>query len=362
MKNSTDRRLETIKEKVDQGIRLDREDGLALFECDDLLTLGELAHKVRTRLHEDRTYYVLNRHINYSNICINGCAFCAFGKPKNDPMAFELTADDIAKKLAEPSASSIKEIHIVGGCHPDLPLSYYEELVKTARNIHPDCTIKAYTAVEIAHMAKVENISVEEVLKRLKAVGLDMLPGGGAEIFAEHVRSKLCPKKLDSKGWLNVTKCAHNMGIKTNATMLFGHLESYEDRVDHLLSLRNLQDETGGFVCFIPLPFQSKKSPMNHIPGPTGIDILKTIAVSRLILDNIPHIKAYWIMLTVKLAQVALHFGADDFDGTVIEEKIGHMAGAESEEALTREELSYIIQTAGFKPIERNGFFEPISN
>lgn len=358
MKNQ---QIDKLLKKIEQGERLSREDGIRLFENSDLFMIGELAHHVRTEINGDMAFYVMNRHINYSNICVNKCAFCAFGKSPDDPQAFELTIDDIVSKIMEPSASSITEVHIVGGCHPTLPFEYYEDLIKSVRSARPECTIKAFTAAEIAHIAKLEGKSVYWVLERFKRAGLDMLPGGGAEIFSPSVRLRICPDKVNAKEWLNVMKIAHNLGIKTNATMLLGHIESIADRVDHILALRELQDETGGFLCFIPLPFLSKKSPMRNVPGPTGLDILKTIAISRLLLDNILHIKAYWVMLSVKLAQLALFFGADDFDGTIIEEKIGHMAGADSEEALTREELEYVIKSAALRPVERNSFFEAVN-
>jgi dehypoxanthine futalosine cyclase/putative menaquinone biosynthesis radical SAM enzyme len=353
--------IDDIIEKVESGERLSREDGIRLFQHPDLLVLGRLANRVRTRLHANRVFYVVNRHINYSNVCLNGCRFCAFGKPPGHPEAFELTISQICHKLEKETPPTVKELHIVGGCHPFLSITYYEDILRSARRLRPKAVIKAFTAVEIDHIARLENMPVEDVLVRFKMAGLDMMPGGGAEIFADHVRRRVCPNKIDGARWLDVHRLAHKQGIKTNATMLFGHLESVEDRVDHILELRKLQDETGGFSCFIPLPYQAKLSPLRDVPSPTGVDILRTIAVSRLLLDNVPHIKAYWIMLTVKLAQLALWFGADDLDGTVVEEKIGHMAGAESEECLTKEELEGIIRSAGLEPIERDGLFQPVA-
>lgn len=353
--------LDDILKKVEAGERLSREDGIRLLNHPDPTAVGALAHEVKKRIHGDRVFYVTNRHINYSNVCLNGCLFCAFGKPPGHPQAFELTVEQICRKIDEESPPSVRELHIVGGCHPYLPISYYEELLRAVKSLRPNAVMKAFTAVEIDHIATVEGISVESVLERLRAAGLDMIPGGGAEIFADHVRQKICPQKIDGSRWLKVHKLAHSLGIRTNATMLFGHIESTEDRVDHLLALRSLQDETGGFTCFIPLPYQSKFSPLKLVPSPTGVDILKTIAVSRLLLDNIPHIKAYWIMLTVKLAQLALYFGADDLDGTVVEEKIGHMAGAESEDSLTKEELEDVIRSAGLIPVERDGLFRTLA-
>lgn len=354
--------LGDIFEKVEAGERLTFADGQRLFACSDVLAVGALAHKVRLRMHENTAFYVMNQHINYSNICVNGCRFCAFGRHKGDPLAFQLTAADVHHKMHESLNSPITEVHMVGGCHPDLPLAYFEDLLREIKKVRPDVLIKAFTVVEIAHFAALEGCSSREVLRRLRVAGLDMLPGGGAEIFSPRVRALLCPAKLSGEGWLRVAREAHELGIKSNATMLYGHVESNEEKLDHMLALRALQDETHGFVCFIPLPFQPANTKVCEVGPTTGVEDLKTMAVSRLMLDNIPHLKAYWIMLTVKLAQVALHFGADDFDGTVVEEKIGHMAGAESEQSLTRQELERTIRDAGFDPVERNCFFHKVSN
>ncbi|WP_448381993.1 aminofutalosine synthase MqnE [Desulfosoma sp.] len=351
--------LDRIYHKVSAGQRLDLEDGLRLFRCGDLVALGALAHQVRLRRHGRTTFYVVNQHINYSNVCVNGCLFCAFRRRKGEPGAFELTVSDVVAKVRERLQDPITEIHMVGGCHPELRLETFEAMLRAIRRIRPHVHLKAFTAVEIAHFAHLEGLSTREVLLRLQAAGLEMLPGGGAEVFSPRVRRLLCPNKLDGDGWLRVMREAHHLGIKSNATMLFGHKETLEERLEHLDALRRLQDETGGFVCFIPLPFQPRNTEVEGARGPSGVDILKTMAVSRLMLDNIPHIKAYWVMLGVKLAQVALHFGADDLDGTVVEEKIGHMAGADSDDFLTRETLENLIREAGFDPVERNCFFEP---
>ncbi len=350
--------LEDIYHKVMEGRRLTLADGLRLFRCPDLVAVGALAYEVRHRRHGTSAYYVVNQHINYSNICVNGCLFCAFRRRKGEPGAFELSVSSIVDKVRDRLQEPITEVHMVGGCHPELRLETFEAMLRAIRQVRPQVHIKAFTAVEIAHFARLEGLSVREVLLRLKASGLDMLPGGGAEVFSPRVRALLCPQKLSGEGWLQVMREAHQLGIKSNATMLFGHKETLEERLEHLDALRRLQDETHGFVCFIPLPFQAKNTGVPEAQGPTGVDELKTIAVSRLMLDNIPHIKAYWVMLGVKQAQVALHFGADDLDGTVVEEKIGHMAGAESESFLTREELEFLIRQAGFHPVERNCFFE----
>ncbi len=350
----------SICEKVLEGQRLDMEDGERLFACPDVVAVGSLAHHVRTRLHGNAAYYVINQHINYSNICVNGCRFCAFHRKKGQKGAFQLTETDVLDKLKEREHDPITEVHIVGGCHPDLPLSYFETILREVKKFRPKAFIKAFTAVEIAHFAKNEGISTREVLLRLKSAGLDMLPGGGAEVFSPRVRTLLCPEKLSGEGWLNVSREAHRLGIKSNATMLYGHIETVRERLEHLVALRELQDETQGFVCFIPLSFQTANNQVQGVSGCTGVEDLKTMAVSRLMLDNVPHMKAYWVMLTVKLAQVALYFGADDFDGTIIEEKIGHMAGADSDQALTRGELEQIIREGGFEPVERNCFFERV--
>jgi len=351
--------LEEIARKVAEGRRLTISEGERLFACPDMNAVGSLAHEVRTRLYGNVAYYVVNRHINYSNICVNGCRFCAFSRKKGEPLSFELSEDEILDRIRT-SGNGLSEIHIVGGCHPELSLSFFENLLCRVREIRPDAFIKAFTAVEIAHFAKSEGISVEDVLARLKSAGVQMLPGGGAEIFSARIRERLCPEKLDGKGWLDIMRKAHKTGIKTNATMLYGHIETVRERLEHMAALRELQDGTGGFVCFIPLTFQPANTGLAHLPPTTGVDDLKTIAVSRLMLDNIAHIKAYWVMLTVKLAQAALYFGADDFDGTVVEEKIGHMAGAESKQGMTRREIEGTIRDAGFEPVERDSLFRRI--
>ncbi len=352
--------LEDIAHKVAQGARLTLSEGERLFACPDMNALGSLAHHSRTRLHGNVAYYVVNRHINYSNICVNGCRFCAFSRKKGDPLSFELSEEEILDKIRA-EGNGLTEIHVVGGCHPDLPLTFFEGLLRKIRDMRPDAFLKAFTAVEIAHFAKNEAISVKEVLTRLKSAGVQMLPGGGAEVFSPRIRERLCPEKLDGNGWLDVMRQAHEAGIRSNATMLYGHIETVRERLEHLAALRELQDTTGGFVCFIPLPFQPANNELSHLPPTTGVDDLKTIAVSRLMLDNIAHIKAYWVMLSVKLAQAALYYGADDFDGTVVEEKIGHMAGAESQQGMSRLEIEGVLRDGGFEPVERDSLFRKVS-
>ncbi len=307
---------------------------------------------------------MVNRQINYTNICVNGCVFCAFRRDRaDDNGAFILSHDEILARLkaAEQSSLKLDEVHIVGGCHPALPFAWFEELLKLVSANFPGLPIKAFTPVEIAHFAKQEKTSAAEILSRLKNAGLVMLPGGGAEIFNPELRYRLCPQKANAREWLDISAEAHAQGIKSNCTMLFGHLESYGDRVEHLLMLREQQDKSGGFLCFIPLPFLKENSRIELPPerrGPVdGLDRLKTIAVSRLLLDNIPHIKAYWIMLGEKLAQAALWYGADDLDGTIVEEKIGHMAGARSSQGMTISQLEHMIRDAGFVPIRRDAAF-----
>ncbi|WP_027177210.1 aminofutalosine synthase MqnE [Maridesulfovibrio hydrothermalis] len=351
--------LGSILDKILAGDRLSIEDGHTLFECKDLTALGTLASIVRRKMHGSKTFYVLNRHINYTNICINGCLFCAYARERGEQGAFQLSKEDIMEKLRSAPVAP-REIHVVGGCHPDIPLSFFEETFVSIKSEFPQAVIKSFTAVEIAHFAKIEGISTIETLERLRKAGAEMLPGGGAEIFAPETRRKICPKKLDADNWLRVHGEAHKLGYSTNCTMLFGHIESIADRLDHLDRLRKQQDETGGFNCFIPLPFLTENSRLEIEHPLTGIDELKTIAISRLMLDNIPHIKAYWVMLGVKQAQTALHFGADDFDGTVVEEKIGHMAGASSDQALTRSELEEMIRGCGFTPVERDAAFNEV--
>ena len=352
--------LADIYAKVVAGQRLSREDGLRLFESQDLLTIGYLANLVRERFHGEKTYWVYNQHINYSNVCVNGCRFCAFSRRQGEEGGFVLTVDQVLNKVRERLNEPIREIHVVGGCHPDLPFSYYVDLVREIKKVRPESVIKAFTAVEVAHLANNERLSVSDVLQAFKEAGVQALPGGGAEVFSNRVRQLLCPEKLNSDGWLQVAKKAHLLGMRSNATLLYGHVETAAERVDHMLALRAAQDETGGFITFIPLAFQTANTGLSGVRPRTGFTDLKTIAVSRLLLDNFAHIKAYWIMLGVKMAQIALHFGANDLDGTVMEERIGHMAGAQSAEALTPDELQGLIRAAGREPVERDTFFIPV--
>jgi len=354
--------LRRVSEKVLSEMRITGGDAIALFHSDDLFTLGRLASLMAEKRHGKNAYFVVNRHINPTNICVNRCRFCAFSRSKGEEGAFALTLDEILSRLGEAAKGKhpIREVHIVGGLHPDWPFDYYLEMISAVRKKFPSLHIKAFTAVEIDHFSRISRLPVREVLERLKDNGLGAMPGGGAEIFAEEVRKKLCPEKISGERWLDIHKTAHLCGIPTNATMLYGHIENYEDRVDHLLRLRQLQDITGGFQAFIPLAYHPKNTEMGGSYS-SGIDDLKTTALSRMVLDNIPHIKAYWIMLGEKIAQLALLFGADDLDGTIIEEKITHSAGAMSSEGLTRGELRHLIIKAGKRPVERDAFYHVVS-
>ena len=357
--------LSSILDKVLSGERLSHDDGLALFACPDLTAVGALAAEVRFRLHGDAAYYVVNRQVNYTNVCVNGCLFCAFRRDHADEDgAFQLSKEDILARLEAAQGGTLRldEMHMVGGCHPRLGLAWFEDVLRTVADRWPDLPLKAFTPVEIAHFAALEGVSTLEVLQRLKACGLRMMPGGGAEIFDKDLRARICPHKADAEAWLRISGEAHSLGIVTNCTMLFGHLETPAMRVEHLLRLRAQQDASAGFTCFIPLPFLTENSRL-ELPeersGPVrGLDQLRTVAVSRLLLDNIPHIKAYWIMLGPKLAQTALWYGADDLDGTIVEERIGHMAGAASAQGMTIGELEAMIRASGFRPVRRNAVFE----
>lgn len=355
--------LDSIKNRVLSGQRLTKEDAIVLFQSDDLFAIGRLANYVSEKKNSKNAYFIVNRHINPTNICVNRCKFCAFSRSKGEEGAYELTIEEIIKRL-QPSAVNhqpFSEVHIVGGLHPDWRFEYYLDMLSAIKREFPSIAIKAFTAVEIDYMSKISGLSLEDTLKALQKSGLDLMPGGGAEIFAEGTRNKLCPEKISGNRWLEVMETAHRVGIKTNATMLYGHLESIEDRVDHLLKLRDLQDKTRGFQAFIPLSYHPKNTEIGGFYS-SGIDDLKTIAVSRLILDNFDHIKAYWIMLGDKVSQVALLFGADDIDGTIIEEKITHSAGAMSEEGMTKEELIYLIKKTGKIPVERDAFYNTLAS
>ena len=352
--------LGDILQKVKDSERISCEDGIRLYNSPNLLAVGYLANTVRERLNGDNAYFIYNQHINYSNICTNLCKFCAFGKDKSSDKAYEMTVEDVKEKVRERLDEPISEIHMVGGIHPDLPFSYYIDILKGIKDVRPDVHIQAFTCVEIAHLAGLAGKPVDATLKILRDAGLDSIPGGGAEVFSPRIRELTCDKKLSGEGWLEVAQIAHRQGLKTNATMLYGHIETIEERIEHLDALRTAQDETGGFLAFIPLSFHPKNTEMSKLSRTSGIDDLKNIAVARCFLDNFPHIKSYWVMVGPKMAQIALSFGADDVDGTVKEEIITHMAGAETEQAMSIEELVRLIKEAGRTPIQRGTLYDVI--
>ncbi len=354
-----DTALENVREKVLRGRRLGFEEGVALYKTHDLLGVGALANHVREQRHGDAGYFVWNTHLNHTNVCVATCDFCAFAAKKGEERAYTMGLDEVFKNVAG-LPKPVREVHIVGGLDPDLPWSYFLEMMRGIKRVRPDIHIKAFTAVEIFFFHRLYRMSVEKVLAELKEAGLDSMPGGGAEIFAKETRDKIIRGKADADQWLAVMREAHRQGIPTNATMLYGHIESVEDRVDHLLRLRGLQDETGGFMTYIPLAFQPWEAPAMKLPETTGFEDLKAIAVGRLLLDNFPHIKSYWIMIGPRLAQVGLSFGADDLDGTVTEEKIAHDAGAQTAQSMTVHELCRLIREAGRRPIERDTVFNVV--
>lgn len=349
-----------VRAKVVDGVRLNDAEALGLFACNDLLAIGELAALANTRLNGNRVYFNVNRHVNYTNLCINRCTFCAFSREPGDEGEYTLALNDILVKAAEAVAGGATELHMVGGLHPHLPFDFYLEMLGAIKADAPQLHIKAFTAVEIDYFAQLTGQPVNVVIDELKGAGLGSLPGGGAEIFAPEVRNRICPEKISGDRWLEIHEAVHTSGLKSNATMLFGHLESPADRVDHLHRLRQLQDRTGGFQAFIPLAFQPDNTRVPGARGVGGVDALKTLAISRLYLDNFRHIKAYWIMLGLKIAQVALCFGVNDLDGTVVEEQIGHDAGADSPQQLSKEQLVALIRKAGKQPVERDTLYREL--
>src|SRR5579862_8349507 len=349
-----DRRLQPILQKVQAGVRLDFEDGLALFRTADILSLGYLANLVREAKHGNVTWFNVNRHINPTDVCVASCKLCAFGKKAKDPKAYTWSLEEVWHRAGEGWTEAVTEFHIVGGLHPELTLDWYCEMLRGLKQRFPQVHLKAFTMVEVGYLAQRGKISAREVLVRLRDAGMDLLPGGGAEIFSERVRRIICDHKITGEQWIETARIAHQLGLHSNCTMLYGHIENERDRIDHLIRLRELQDETRGFVTFIPLAFHPDNTPLQHIPKTTGFDDIKNIAAARLMLDNIPHIKAYWVMMTPKIAQIALRFGADDIDGTIVEERIYHDAGATTSQSLRRAELLQLIRKAGREPVERD--------
>ena len=350
--------LRDLLEKVQSGARLSEEDALRLFESKDLNALGSLAEIARQRKVGHRATYIINRYINYSNYCILSCQFCAFSKKKRDADGFQLSVEEMVVKAKEALALGITELHIVGGLHPSLPFSYYLEMLAALKALDPKLQLKCFTAIEILHLAWLAKKSVRETLVELRSAGLNSLTGGGAEIFRPSIRSQIAKGKESAEEYLDVHRTWHRLGERSTCTMLFGHVESLADRVDHLRQLRALQDETGGFVGFIPLPYQPENNQIPVKVRPTGFDCLRTIAVSRLYLDNFDHITAYWVGLGLKLAQVALSYGADDLHGTIIEENIFRMAGAATPQEQTEAQLVNAIRESGRLPAQRNTFYE----
>ena len=356
----TDQRLKPIADKVLAGQRLSMEDGIALYRSPDLLAVGWLANHVRETRHGNITYYNVNRHINPTNVCVAHCKLCAFGRDPNAPGAYTFALEEIYQRAEQGVREGATEFHIVGGLHPDLTFDHYLELVRGLKKRCPSVHIKAFTMVEVHYFARIAKLSIEEVLHKMKEAGVDSCPGGGAEIFHPRVRKIICDHKTSGQMWLSTAKKTHEAGLRSNATMLYGHVETEEERVDHLLKLRELQDETHGFVAFIPLAFHPDNTALSHIPKPTGYADLRNIAVARLLLDNFDHIKAYWIMLSPSIAQIAQRFGANDLDGTVVEEKIYHDAGAKTSEFTPRAELERLIRAAGRVPVERDTLYRPV--
>jgi aminodeoxyfutalosine synthase len=351
-----DSALQPIWEKVQRAERLSFEDGMQLFRTSDFLALGKMAHFVQKKKSGDAVYFVVNQKIEPTNICVHSCKCCDFSKKRGEPTAYEMSIEEILAKLS----NEIQEVHITGGLHPDWDWEYYLEMIRRIRASFPSIGIKAFTAVEIDYFYRKFQLSVEDILKQLKEAGLQALPGGGAEVFSERVRKELFPQKISAERWLDIHRTAHRLGIPTNATLLYGHIETMEERLSHLMKLRELQDETGGFLSFVPLAFQPGASGIKSPDKFTSaIDDLKLIAISRLMLDNFPHIKAYWVMSTEEVASAALNFGADDIDGTVGGERIAHDAGAKSAASLTKERIVSIIREAGKIPVERDLYYTP---
>ena len=345
------------------GERLSFEDGLALYGTRDLLGLGALAHEARSRRHARRTFFVQSRRMSYTNVCVTACPFCAFQVPPGGPGAYTLTPEAAVRELEASGSQDLRELHMTAGHNPELDITYFEALFGALRARFPRLHLKVFTMVELDYYARNSGLTVEAFLDRCRAAGLESCPGGGAEIFDEALRARLCPGKADAATWLGIAETCHRKGISTNATMLYGHLEEPRHKVDHLLRLRALQDRTGGFLAFIPLAYQPGATPLaraHGLQGATAVEDLREIAVARLLLDNVPHIKAYWVMIGLGVAQVALSFGADDLDGTLVREEVAHAAGADTPAGLTRDHLERLIREAGFEPVERDHLYRTV--
>jgi aminodeoxyfutalosine synthase len=354
--------LGDIAEKLDAGTRLTFDDGVRLFACPDLLALGWLANREREKRHAGRTYYNFNIRLEATNVCVASCLFCSFARLRpGDPGSYTMSLEQAWDKLRQRAAQPLTEIHVVNGLHPDLPFEYYLDLLRGFKRIRPGIHLKCFTAVEIAFFSDLYGRSDEQILRELQAAGLDSLPGGGAEIFAERVRRKICHDKCGADRYLAIHRIAHRLGMRSNVTMLYGHIETDAERIDHMLRARALQDDTGGFQAFIPLAFHPDNNQMRKLPAPSAADTLRVHAVARLMLDNFPHVKAFWIATGVEVAQMALWFGVDDLDGTVQEEKIYHMAGARTPEAMTTGAIRRLIRAAGRDPIERDTLYNVVT-
>lgn len=352
--------LGTIRDAVLAGRRLTAEQGMEIYRHPDLLAVGTLANAVRERRHGNAAYYIVNQHINHTNICVAGCKFCAFYRTAKQADAYVLSPEDVERRMRQHLDEPIREIHMVGGVNPELPLEYYVDVIRAMKRVRPDVHVKAFTMVEIAAMAENFDLPAETILTRLKEAGLGSLPGGGAEILTDHAHQVLFKGKIDHRAWIEIAMTAHRLGLKSNATMLYGHVETIEERLEHMLLLREAQDSTSGFMAFIPLAFHPENTRLSHIPKPSAAEDLRQLAVARLVLDNFPHIKAYWIMMTPRVAQAGLHFGADDLDGTVTTEEIFHQAGAVSPQQVARQRLIDLIEEAGRVPVERDTLYNPV--
>ncbi len=352
--------MEKIKLKITEGERLSREDGLALYQTNDLLLLGELANLVKERKSGNTVFFINNRHINQTNICSARCKLCAFSRDEGDPDAYTMTLDQILEAAQKTIDDDISELHIVGGLNPSITYDFYLNMLKELKKLLPDVHIQAFTAVEVDYFSNITGKSINDILKELQEAGLGSLPGGGAEVFSTRVRRLICEKKISGERWLEIMRSAHQFGIRSNATMLYGHVETIEERIDHLLLLRSLQDETKGFQSFIPLAFHPKNTQLPDIENTTGFDDIRTLAIARLMLDNFDHIKAFWIMIGLKLAQISLNFGVDDIDGTIVEEKITHAAGAETDQYIEKGNLIKLIKELGRDPVERDTLYNII--
>jgi aminodeoxyfutalosine synthase len=351
-----------IAGKLEAGVRLSFEEGVRLFECPDLLALGWLANREREKRHGARTYYNFNIRLEATNVCVASCLFCSFARLRpGDPGSYTMSLEQVWDKLRARAHQPLTEVHVVNGLHPDLPFDYYLDMLRGLKRIRPDVHLKCFTAVEIAFFADLYQRTDEQVLRELMDAGLDSLPGGGAEIFAERVRRKICHDKCGADRYLEIHRIAHRLGMRSNVTMLYGHIETAAERVDHMLRVRALQDDTRSVQAFIPLAFHPDNNQMRKLPAPTAADTLRVLAVSRLVLDNVPHVKAFWIATGVEVAQVALWFGVDDLDGTVQEEKIYHMAGARTPEALNTSDIRRLIRRAGREPVERDTLYNVVT-